>query len=366
MMDNNQLPELEELGWDSFFQENFRLVQIPDCIPARIISEHRYSYQVFSQYGELSAKISGKLRYQAGTSGQYPAVGDWVAIKLNTDESRGVIHAVLPRKSKFSRLAVGGSTEEQVVAANVDTVFIVSGLDGGRNFNLRRIERYLTLAWESGATPIIILNKVDLCNNVEERIREAESVAMGVPVHAISATRHLGLEAVLTYLGRGNTCALLGPSGVGKSAIINALLGSERQEVREVRNSDRRGRHKTTRRELIKLPGAGLIIDTPGMREIQVLGNDDNLNDTFRDIRQIAEKCRFKNCSHLTEPGCAIQAAIKRGELDDARFQNYQKLQREIEHLAARQDNKARLEEKTKWKRIAMWSKQIKKSKERK
>jgi ribosome biogenesis GTPase len=364
-MNDNQLTDLEELGWDSFFQENFRLLQIPDCIPARVVSEQRHSYRMHSQYGELTAKISGKLRYQASTSDQYPAVGDWVAVKQNTDESRGIIHAILPRKSKFSRQAAGSKTEEQVVAANVDTVFIVSGLDGGRNLNLRRIERYLTLAWESGATPVIILNKVDLCNNVEERIHDTESVALGVPVHAISATRHLGLEALLTYMGRGITAALLGPSGVGKSAIINALYGSERQQVGEVRESDKRGRHTTTSRELIILPGGGLIIDTPGMREIQVWGNEGNLNDTFGDIEQIAEKCRFKNCTHLTEPGCAVQAAIQRGELDDARFQNYQKLQREMEYQVARQEDRVRLEEKTKWKKIAQWSKQIKQTRDR-
>jgi ribosome biogenesis GTPase len=359
-MNNNQFPELEVLGWNSFFEENFRLLQIPDCIPARVISEYRHSYRVYSRYGELDAKISGKLRYQANTSDQYPAVGDWVAVKQNTDESRGVIHSILPRKSKFSRQAAGNRTEEQVVAANVDTVFIVNGLDGGRNLNLRRIERYLILAWESGSSPVIILNKVDLCDDVENRIRDTESVAPGVPVHAISATKLFGIETLRTYLGKGSTAALLGPSGVGKSAIINALHGSERQQVGDVRESDKRGRHTTTSRELIILPGAGLIIDTPGMREIQVWSEEGNLNDTFRDIQQIAEQCRFSNCSHSTEPGCAVRAAVQRGELDYARLQNYHKLQRELEHLAARQDNKARLEEKAKWKRIAQWSRQIK------
>ena len=348
--------ELAELGWDSFFREQFQLLEVPGSVPARVISEQRHSYQVYTQHGELSAEISGRIRYQARTADQYPAVGDWVVVKPFINEGKGVIHMVLPRKSAFSRMVAGEKTEEQVVAANVDTVFIVSGLDGGRNLNLRRIERYLTLAWESGASPVIVLNKVDICPDVDARIRDVEPVALGVSIHAVSATERIGLGALGRYIVRGKTTAFLGSSGVGKSAIINALLGVERQEVGEVRESDGKGRHTTSRRELILLPDGGAVIDTPGMRVIQVWSDEDDLRKAFDDVERLAGGCRFNDCTHRTEPGCAVKAAIQRGDLGIDRIQSYRKLQRELKHLVARQDSKARLEEKAKWKRISRWS----------
>ena len=243
----------------------------------------------------------------------------------------------------------------------MDTVFIVSGLDGGRNFNLRRIERYLTLAWNSGASPVIVLNKMDLCQDVDSYVRIVEPIAQGIPIHLVSAKERIALDALKRFLTEGKTAAFLGPSGVGKSALINALLGVERQEIREVRESDRRGRHTTTTRELIVLPGGGAVIDTPGMREIQMWGDEDDLQNTFYDIGTLAKKCRFNDCQHHTELGCAVKAAIQRGELDAARLESYRKLQGELRHLASRQEHSTRLEEREKWKKISQWSKEIRK-----
>jgi len=361
-MAKDSLEYLKELGWDSFFRKHFQLLKVPDSVPARVVSESRNSYRVFSQYGELSAKISGKMRRQDGTGDHHPAVGDWVVIKPQVDEQKSMIHSILPRKSKFSRKVAGARTEEQVVAVNVDIVFIVSGLDGGRNFNLRRIERYLTLAQNSGASPVAVLNKMDLCLDPDSYIQSVESVASGVPIHPVSAKERIGLSALRGYLPKGRTAALLGPSGVGKSALINALLGVGRQETREVRMSDRRGRHTTSLRELFLLPNGGVVIDTPGMREIQMWADEEDLKNVFPDIKILAKECRFNDCYHHTEPGCAVRDAIQRGDLDAARFESYLKLQSELRHLASREDQILRLEEKTRWKKISQWSKQTRQS----
>ena len=352
---------LGELGWDSFFQEHFQSMKVPGSVPARVISESKGSYQVYGQYGELIAKISGKMRYHAEVENKYPAVGDWVVVKPLVKELTGTIHAVLPRKSKFSRKVAGERTEEQVVSANVDTVFIVSGLDGGRHLNIRRIERYLTLAWSSGATPVIVLNKADLCPDVDICIRDVEAIAPDSSIHPVSAKERIGLGKLMNYLAKGNTVAFLGSSGVGKSALINALLGVEKQKIGEVRDGDRRGRHTTTRRELILLPGGGMVIDTPGMREIQMWAGDDDLKGAFYDIEMLAKKCRFSDCSHNAESGCAVRVAIDHGDLDHARLESYRKLQNELTYLASREEHSTRLYEKAKWKKISQWSKEIRK-----
>lgn len=354
---------LAELGWDTHFSTQFQRLAMPGAVPARLASEQRQSYQAFSESGELTVEISGKLRYQAASSEPHPAVGDWVAVTPQPDAGKGVIHAVLPRKSKFSRKAAGVKTREQVVAANVDTVFIVGGLDGGRNLNLRRLERYLVLAWDSGAQPVIVLNKLDLCPDPAASLRELETAIPDVAVHPVSATQRLGLDALRGYLGRGRTAALLGSSGVGKSALINALLGVARQTIGDIREDDRQGRHTTTRRELILLPAGGVLIDTPGMREIQLWGDEQNLRGAFEDIEIIADGCRFADCRHHREPGCAIRHAMQIGELAADRFRSYQKLQREIQHLEMRQDDSGRLEEKAKQKKFAQMVRQFKQKK---
>lgn len=298
------------------------------------------------------------MRYHAGAEKQYPSVGDWVVVKPVVDEMKGTINAILPRRSTFSRKIVEETTEEQVVCVNVDTVFIVSALDGGRNFNPRRIERYLTLARSSGAAPGIVLNKVDLCPDVDECIRDVEAIAMGIPIHTVSATELTGLDALRNYLTEGKTVAFLGSSGVGKSALINALLGEERQDTCEVRDDDRMGRHTTIMRELILVPGGGMVIDTPGMREIQMWAGEESLQDSFSDVEAIARECRFSDCSHDVESGCAAKAAIERGALDPARLDSYRKQRKQLSLLASRKAHSARVHETLKWKKISQRSKE--------
>ncbi|MGD9142313.1 MAG: ribosome small subunit-dependent GTPase A [Dehalococcoidia bacterium] len=366
---NEDIPVvLKQLGWNVFFGEAFRGLESPDWVPARVTNQQKGLYTVRGEAGEMKAAVAGRLRYRAGGNDIYPVVGDWVAVLPEGD--RAVVRAVLPRKSSFSRKisggrdrTSGGNTQEQVVASNIDTVFLVSGLDGGRNFNLRSIERYLTVAWNSGAQPVIVLNKSDVCDDVTSRVNEAESIAAGVPVYAVSAVQKTGMDKLKIYLTEGNTVALLGRSGVGKSALINAMLGEDRLQVGAVREKDLRGRHTTTYRELIILPDGGVVIDTPGMRELQLWGEEDSLDDAFDDIESVARGCRFSDCSHSSEPGCAVREAIEKDVIDESRFQSYLKLKRELKYLAARRDDRVRIEEKDRWKKISRWAKQLKKNK---
>ncbi|MFC1973905.1 ribosome small subunit-dependent GTPase A [Chloroflexota bacterium] len=358
--DNQRIRILENLGWDIYFRKHFQPFQVSDFAPARVISESKGSFQVYSLYGELSAKVSGKLYYMAGEEKIYPAVGDWVVVRPLIDEHKAIIQAILPRKSKFSRKVAGERTEEQVISANIDTVFIVCGLDGGRNLNLRRIERYLTLSWGSGATPVIILNKIDLCPDINICIHSVADIAPSVSIHPVSAKENIGLTELRKYLTTGSTVAFIGSSGVGKSSLINSLLGIEKQKTREVREDDRMGRHTTTKRELIVLSDGGVVVDTPGMRELQVWAEGEDLQGVFQDIEELAKECLFSNCNHNLESGCAIKIAIDRAELDLARLESYRKLQKELNYLASREEQSTRLYEKTKWKKIAKLSKEIK------
>jgi ribosome biogenesis GTPase len=293
--------------------------------------------------------LAGRLRHEARHRSDLPAVGDWVGARV-APGSDAVIAAVLPRAGAFVRAQAGDPTEEQVVAANVDTVFVVQGLDG--DFNPRRIERYLAAAWEGGANPVVVLNKLDLADDPGSRVAEVESVALGVPVVAISALAHTGLDALAPWLVPGATVALLGSSGAGKSTLVNALLGEARQATQEVRADDARGRHTTTWRELIPLPGGAVLLDTPGMRLLKMWGDEAGLDATFPDIVDLAAGCRYGDCAHEHEPGCAVRAAVESGALAEDRFASWQKLQRELRWLARRVDARARAEEESRWKTI--------------
>jgi len=340
---------LHALGWNSRWEETFTPYRDRGLEAARVAREDRGRYLLLHAAGARPAELAGRLRHEAQGRAELPAVGDWVAMRSG-DGELGVIAAVLPRASAFVRKVAGETTEEQVVAANVDTVFLVAGLDG--DLNLRRIERYLAAAWESGAEPVVVLNKADLVEDLEARVVEVESVAPGVPVIAVSALAHQGLEGLGSWLAPGRTVALLGSSGVGKSTLLNALLGEERQDTGAVRADDSRGRHTTTRRELVPLPGGALLLDTPGMRELQLWGGEESLAGTFPDVTELASDCRFRDCRHEGEPGCAVRAAVESGVLDATRLDSWHKLQRELRWLDTRRDARARAAEQAKWKAI--------------
>jgi ribosome biogenesis GTPase len=310
---------------------------------------------VLTEEGELLAEVSGKLRHEAIGREDYPAVGDWVVLDARPEEGKATIHSVLPRYSKFSRKAAGNTTEEQIVATNVNTVFLVNALN--LDFNVRRIERYLLLAWESGANPVIVLSKADLCEDTLEKVHEVEAVAFGVPIHVVSVMTEDGIEALSPYLGEGKTVALMGSSGAGKSTLINLWLGEDRQKVLSVREGDDRGRHTTTHREMFLLPGGGLMIDTPGMRELQLWHADEGVHDAFGDITALFARYRFADCMHGNEPGCAVQRAIAEGKLTAERLASYRKLERELGYLAAKEQGRTRLIEKARKKQVAQFNK---------
>ncbi len=329
---------LEDWGWSPFFAEKFQAWEKLGYLPARVIRGEKNYFRVWSVQGELTVRFAGKVRHKAGGRANLPVVGDWVIVELQTNQ-RGIIHALLERKSSFSRNLPGtrkgqNRIEQQVIAANVDLVFIVSGLD--RDFNLRRIERYLTLVRSSGAEAVILLNKTDLCADPEGCKAQVEAIAGNSPVHLCMARNTVQLDILFNYLQPGETIALLGSSGVGKSTILNGMLGEERQKIGAVSEADGKGRHTTTHRELILFPNGGILMDNPGMRELHLWGGAEDLAESFSDIESLAIDCKFRDCQHKTEPGCAVNKAIESRILSPERLSSYHKLKHELLKLQQR------------------------------
>ncbi len=300
---------------------------------ARVSEQHRDLYKVIGEGGEIQARSSGKLGHAAADPTEFPAVGDWVMVdRLEDRGGSAVIHHVLPRQSALIRQSAGRESTGQIIAANIDTIFICMSLN--EDFNLRRLERYLTIAWDSGASPVAVLTKADLCTDLSEKLSEIAVVSVGVPVLTCSAQDGSGFDELRSQIKPGETVAFVGSSGVGKSTLINRLLGQERLATGDIREADGRGRHTTTHRQLLRLPDGGIVIDTPGMRELQLYTGD--LSRTFEDVEEIAALCRFADCSHRTEPGCAVQEAIRSGKLSKERLDSYEKLQREAKYAELR------------------------------
>jgi ribosome biogenesis GTPase / thiamine phosphate phosphatase len=344
------LHALQHLGWTDGHTTEFEPHAVEGYLPARVAAQHRGAYILYSELGELRADLAGRLAHEAAGPGDLPAVGDWVAIAARPEEGAATIHAVFARRTKFSRKVTLRAAEEQVLAANVDAVFLLMSLN--EDFNLRRLERYIATAWESGAAPVIVLTKTDLAPDYALRVLEVEAIAFGVPVHAISNLTGDGLELVRAHLAPGRTIALLGSSGVGKSTLVNTLAGEELLATQPIREGDGEGRHTTTHRQLVLLPGGGLVLDTPGMRELQLWDSADGVSETFSDVEDLAAQCRFTDCAHKTEPGCAVQAAIADGTLPFARWDSYKKLQRELAHLERRLDKRLQSEERKRWAKV--------------
>lgn len=311
-------------------------------IPARIVTEYKGLYRIITGRGEKPAKLKGTYLFTAQNPDEIPTVGDFVLVDYN-DGGEAVIHALLARRSKFSRTRSKGRSEnrvsnEQVVAANFDYIFIMSSLN--HDLNLRRIERYLTAAWESGGVPVIVLTKADLCSD-RSAVQKVEDIALGVDVHPISAYTGEGMEELNRYFMQGKTTVFLGSSGVGKSTLVNALMGEEIMKVKDIREDDSKGRHTTTHRQLITLPAGGMIIDTPGMRELALWEADEGLTGAFSDIEAYAAMCRFGDCSHEVEPGCAVREALENGSLSLERYDSFIRLKKEALYIESKSNRQA-------------------------
>jgi ribosome biogenesis GTPase len=339
---------LESYGWSDELQAEFAPLAERGLVPARVSVQQRGILTLVSDQGELMATLGGKFAREAA-QGDHPVAGDWLGVEVHADGS-AVIQALVPRRTAFVRRAAGTGERDQVVAANADTALLVAALT--RDLNLRRLERYLALAYTSGAEPVIVLTKADIAVDLEEEVAEVQAIAPGVRVVVVSAIDGRGIDDLRTVLSPGRTAVLLGSSGAGKSTLVNVLAGSERMVTQETRAADERGRHTTTHRELILLPSGAILLDTPGMRELGVVESLDGLTDAFADIDELGAQCRFSDCAHATEPGCAIQAALADGSLPAERYESYLKLERERAFLERKHDPEKLSEERKRWKQM--------------
>lgn len=345
--------DIKKYGWDEYFENEWGQNSTDGMFPGRIIADYGQMLRVVSEFGEFFAnrpvnKYDKEIQL---------AVGDWVALENSDENQMKQIRIVLKRKTKFSRAAAGTEVKEQIVAANIDTVFLIQSLN--RDFNIRRLERYLIATWESGAVPVVILSKADCCDNVVDKMNTVYNTVPGVEVHVISCVTGEGIDGIKKYFKPGKTVALLGSSGVGKSTLVNTLAGKELLKTQEIREDDSRGRHTTTHRELLLLPGGKLILDTPGMRSLSLWEADSGMDVMFGDIEELTKLCRFRDCKHRNEPGCAVREAIAVGKLEMKRWQSWLKLQKEQAHLEARKEIKLRLQEKRRGKKIAKFQKEL-------
>lgn len=339
--------ELRHLGWSAYFEAAFAQFAAVGFVPARVILQHRGAFRVRTVHGELAAEVSGHFRRGLTEVCDFPAVGDWVAIESLSDSGKAVIHGVLPRRTKFSRTAAGKHGGEQIVAANIDDLFIVTAPNS--SLNLRRVERYLALAWESGANPVLLLAKADVCEDLAADIEKLTAVVGSVPVVPVSSVTGFGFKELAVFISIGRTSALVGPSGVGKSTLVNRLCGEEMLKVQKVREWDQKGRHTTSHRQLVLLPTGGLIVDTPGMRELRLWEGAEGISETFDDIEELAVGCRFSDCRHETEPGCSVREAVESGIVDRGRLESYRKLKRELEHFGRKYDKRSQSEQRKRW-----------------
>jgi ribosome biogenesis GTPase len=348
---------LRQMGWSPFHDSWFQTYSNKGLLPGRIIGEEKGIYRIqVSLKQVLLGEVRGKFRHEANSREDFPAVGDWVLYHHLPQMDRARIEVLLQRRTCLIRKQAGLVSERQILAANVDMAFIVTSAND--DFNLKRLQRYLTLVWDSGAKPVVLISKCELVEDVQNLADQVTTLSPGLDVHCVSAATGAGLESVVKYLTPGTTLILLGSSGVGKSTLVNLLMGRTVMNTKEIRESDERGRHITTGRHLFQLPGGALLIDTPGMRELQLMDHDEGLHTVFDDIEAWMSRCRFVDCQHLTEPGCALKAALLSGDLDDARLQDYLKLKREIAFQQRKENITDKLEAKSRWKKIHRQAKQ--------